>query len=150
MRIARRFAVASAALSMCLMASIASAGDFTLSENAEVANGVVVTYDPLSGNVSYSGNGVLVSTMELKSVDPLFLPAGVNDNVVTGPFDVMSNVKFFKLVTEGIGGVDVGAILPMGMSASDVMSKVQVDGSIKPSGKLTAAPGGGPYLYVVP
>jgi hypothetical protein len=150
MRIARRFAVAMAALSVCLMATAANAGSFTLSQSADVANGVVVTYDPASGNVSYNGNGVLVSTMELKSAENLFIPAGVNEGVVTGAFDVMNAGKFFKLVTDGVPSVDVGAILPTGLSADAVLNGIQVDGSIKPSGKLTAAPGGGPYLYVVP
>jgi hypothetical protein len=62
----------------------------------------------------------------------------------------MNAGKFFKLVTEGVGAVDVGAILPPGLSADALAAELQVDGSIKPAGKLTAAPGGGPFLYVVP
>ena len=45
----------------------------------------------------------------------------------------------------------VGTVMPMGLnfdSANAVFTKV--DGSVTPSGKLTAAPGGGPYLHVVP
>jgi hypothetical protein len=150
MRIARRSAVALAALSVCLMATAAQAGTFTLSNEAAVANGVVVTYDPGTGNLSYDGNGVLISSLELKSAGGILNPAGANDGVIAGPFDVFTSAKFFKLVTEGVASVDIGPVVPAGMTAEALMADIAVDGSIKPAGKLPDAAGGGPYLYVVP
>jgi hypothetical protein len=151
MRIARRFAVALAALSVCLMATAAHAGAFTLSTEGAVANGVVVTYDPGTGNVSYDGNGLSISSLELKSAGGLFDASKVNAGVIAGPFDLINAGKFFKLVTPpGVPSVDVGPVLPPGLAADAIMADIEVDGSLVPSGKLPDAAGGGPYLYVVP
>jgi hypothetical protein len=132
------------------MTTAVSAGTFVLSDSPSTANAATVTYDAATGAVAYSGNGTLISTLELKSTASQFIPGGVNDGVIAGPFDVMTTAKFFKLVTEGVDGVDIGPILPPGLSAEAIMADIAVDGSIKPSGKLDAAPGGGPFLYVVP
>jgi hypothetical protein len=137
-----------AVLALVVMTTAAGAGTFTRSDNPATPNAATVTYDPATGALGYWGNGTLISTMELKSASSMFIPGGVNDGVISGPFDVMSTAKFFKLATDGVTGVDVGTILPPGLSADAIMADLQVDGSIKPSGKLDAAAGGGPYLYV--
>jgi hypothetical protein len=132
------------------VASVAQAGSFTMTTDPGVANGVVMTYDPGTGNIGYNGNGTLVSSFELISASSQLNPAGVNAGVISGPFDVFTSAKFFKLVTEGIGSVDIGPVLPAGLSGDALMADLAIDGSIKPAGKLDAAAGGGPYLYVVP
>jgi hypothetical protein len=139
-----------ALMALVTLATVAQAGAFTLTSDAGVANGVVVTYDPGTGNLSYAGNGTLISSMELKSAGGILDPTKVNAGVLAGPFDVFTSAKFFKLVTEGVEGVDIGPVVPAGMSAEALMADFQVDGSIKPAGKLVDAAGGGPYLYVVP
>jgi hypothetical protein len=139
-----------ALLAIVVLATTATAGTFIVTDAPATPNAATVTYDPATGALGYSGNGTLISTMELKSTGGLFNPAGVNPDVITGAFDVFTSAKFFKLVTEGIPGVEIGAVLPIGLSADAIVADIQVDGSIKPSGKLPAAPGGGPYLHVVP
>jgi hypothetical protein len=151
MRIARRSAVALAALSVCLMATAVHAGEFTRSTDGTVTNGVVVTYDPGSGNLSYDGNGIMISSLELKSAGGWFDATKVNSDVISGPFDLINSGKFFKLVTPpGIASVDVGPVLPAGLTAEALLAEIEVDGSLVPIGKLPDAAGGGPYLYVVP
>jgi hypothetical protein len=89
--------------------------------------------------------------MELVISDRLFDWSQVNPGVLTFQDWVgVNDVKFFKLVTEGMAGVDIGPVLPGGLTAEFLLADMRVDGSIKPMGKLTAAPGGGPYLYLVP
>jgi hypothetical protein len=139
-----------AVLAVVVMTTVASAGTFTLSDNPATSNSATVTYDPASGNLSYAGNGTLISTMELKSASGMFIPGGVNADVIGPLFDLITPQKFFKLTANGIDSVDVGRVLPAGLSADALLADIAVDGSIKPSGKLDAATGGGPYLFVVP
>jgi hypothetical protein len=129
--------------------AVARAGAFT-STLVPVENAAVLTYDPSTGSIGYNGHGTLISSFELKSINNRFDPALVNAGVISGPFDVLTSAKFFKLVTEGVDAVDIGPILPPGLGPGDVIAELEVDGSIKPSGKLVDAPGGGPYLLWVP
>jgi hypothetical protein len=130
---------------------VTRAGTFSVTSEAVVPNGVVVTYDPADGNLSYDGNGTLIAVMELISSGHLFDPSKVNAGVLPPLCELcFTQAKFIKLVTEGIPSVDVGPVLPPGLSTELLQADLQVDGAIKPAGKLTAAPGGGPYLYVVP
>ncbi len=138
-----------ALLTLVCLTPAANAQQFTWADSQAVTNAVVLTYDPANGNLSYDGNGKEVTTFELKSLGGKFLPAGVNDGVVTGPFDVLSADKFFTLTTapNQVASVDIGAILPAGISKDDLMADFQISGSLYPSGALTSAEGGGPYLY---
>jgi hypothetical protein len=132
-----------------ILASVAQAGTFTLTFQPVVPNAVVVTYDPANGNLSFDGNGVLIVAMEIISSNSLFDLLKANDGVI--PWDPSGiPLKFFKLSVEGIDRVDIGPVLPAGLTSEFLLADLQVDGSIKPSGKLTDAPGGGPYLFVVP
>ncbi len=152
MRIARRFAVVMAALSVCLMANVAKAASFVQSLDPVVANAVVVTYDPTDGNVSYDGNGKEITTFELKSASSMLIPAGVNEGIVTGPFDVLNAGKFFTLTTapNQVAAVNIGKVMPAGLTADQIIADASIGGSLYPSGGLDKAEGGGPYLYVVP
>jgi hypothetical protein len=103
---------------------------------------VVVTYDPSTGNIGFNGNGTLVTSFELKSASSQLIPSGVNPGVISGPFDVLTPAKFFKLVTEGVGSVDIGPILPPGLTCDALLADLSIAGSIKPAGNLHDAPGG--------
>lgn len=122
----------------------------TMTDVQEVANAVVVTYDPLDGNLSVNGNGVNMTTIELKSAGEMFRPENVNDGIISPPFDVATNAKLFTLKTAGFGSLDFGAVYPTDMTGEMVMADMAVAGSILPSGGLSDAAGAGPYLYVVP
>ena len=148
MRIARCSAVALAALSVGLTATAVQAGSFTRSNSPDVDNAIVVSYDPADGNLSFKGNGQIVTTLELKSTGGLFIPGGVNDNVIPGPFDILNPAKFFRLDTNGLTELNMGKIVPAGLSADAIIADMQVSGSKKPAGGLEVE--GGPYLYVVP
>jgi hypothetical protein len=150
MRIARRFAVVLTALTVCLLATNVFAGALAPTTNPATPNAATVTYDPANGNLSYAGNGTSITTMELKSAGKLFNPNALDAGVVRGPFDVFTTEKFFQLITAGTDGQNFGQVVPAGLSSDAIIADMQIDGSIKPSGKLPAAAGGGPYLYVVP
>ena len=150
MRIARCLAVAVAAVSVCLAGSFAKAGTFAAGSAASVDNAVTVVYDPADGALKVNGGGINVTTLEIKSKGSKFIPAGATAGVFAPPFDVASAAKLFKLSTGGFGSLDVGKVLPAGLSSQDLLGDLDVNGSILPSGALTAARGGGPFLYVVP
>lgn len=150
MTYARRFAVALAALTTCSVATVAHADEFQPTDNPNVPDAIVVTYDPQSGEVFASGNGTIFTSLELKSANGLLRPDMVNEGVASGPFDVNNTSKFFKLATEGLAELSIGTIAPAGMSMAQFMDEMKVDGSILPSGRLPNAAGGGPFLYVVP
>ncbi len=82
----------------------------------------------------------------------MLIPDGVNAGVVTGPFDVLNASKFFTLTTapNQVSSVDIGAIMPTGLSAADIIGDTEIGGSLYPSGALDTAEGGGPLLFVVP
>jgi hypothetical protein len=116
----------------------------------DVADAVVVVYDPGTGNLSVADNGVSITTLELKSAGNLFIPGNIAAGVISPPFDVVSPSKLFKLSTGGFSSVDFGNIVPTGISPEALLADMDVNGSILPSGGLNAAAGGGPYVYVVP
>jgi hypothetical protein len=136
-----------AMLAVATLSGAAQAGPFTLTSEAVVSNAVVVSYDPADGNLSYDGNGYLISEMELKSSASLFDPSKVNEDVIVGPFDVFTSAKFFKLVTAGIESLDIGPVLPTWLTAEFLIEDMQVECRVRPG---NCTPGGGPYLYVVP
>jgi hypothetical protein len=111
-----------------------------------------VTYDPGTGNLSYAGNGTLITSIELQSADSLFLPENLPGDGLhwRDLCCVYARSKFFQLITAGWEGTNFGPVLPPGLSVDAIIADITIDGSIKPSGKLWDAPGGGPYLYWVP
>jgi hypothetical protein len=137
-----------ALLAVVTASGVAQAGMFTLTSQAVVPNAIVVSYDPADGNLTYDGNGLLVSTMELKSSSGLFDPSKVNADVIVGPFDVFTSAKFFRLDTAGIARVDIGPVLPRELTVKLLIEDMQVECSFKP-GLCRSAPGAGPYLYVI-
>jgi hypothetical protein len=139
-----------AALTLTALTTVASADSLTPIFDPAPANSVSLLYDPSTGNLSYTGNGTLITTMELKSASSLFIPENVSSEIVWGPFDVKTKSKIFRLITAGIEGEDFGPVLPTGLSFDTVLSDIAIDGSIKPAGKLRDAPGGGPYLQGIP
>jgi len=151
MRIARRFAVVVAALSVCTLASVAQAAPFAgVAGSPDVASAVVVAYDPADGHLWMNGNGVKVTTFELKSAGSKFIPGNVPPGTISPPFDVATEAKLFKLSTAGLDGIDFGNALPAGLTLEAAMQDLDVNGSILPSGNLGRAPGGGPYFHYVP
>jgi hypothetical protein len=137
-----------ALLAVVTLSGVAQAGTFTLTSEAVVPNAVVVTYDPGNGNLSYDGNGVLITTMELKSSASLFDPSKVIADAIVGPFDVLTSAKFFKLDTDGSANVDIGPVLPSGLSADVLRADIQVDHSIISICNFECFRPA--YLYVVP
>jgi hypothetical protein len=132
------------------LTTAAHAGTLTPIYDPAPANSVTLLYDPATGNLSYSGNGTLISTIELKSAGQWFIPANLRPEIQLGPFDVATPAKMFRLITAGTEGEDFGPILPSGLSFDAVLADIAIDGSIKPAGKLHDAPGGGPYLLGIP
>jgi hypothetical protein len=131
----------------------AIAGSFVLSDVPVRSQAVMLTYDPADGNLSVDGNGVLISVLELKSPNSIFEPAGMlymPEGCFNFAGDVQTRLKLFFLHTEGVANCELGDVLPTDLTAEFLLAELEVDGSIKPSGMLTSAPGGGPYLYVVP
>jgi hypothetical protein len=150
MRIARRSAVVLAALSVCTVASVANAGKFTPTNNREVANAVVLQYEPTDGHLLIDGNGRSMTTFELKSAGSLLKPEAVPAGTLAPPFDVGTSAKIFKLSTGGFPSLDLGRALPSGLSLDALVADLDVNGSLLPAGPLTSAEGGGPYIYYVP
>jgi hypothetical protein len=157
---ARRRMIMIRTLAQCVATFVAlsavhvEAGRFTLTDVAVVPQAAVLSYDPQDGNLSLDGNGVQITTFELILANSLFIwselqppPDGCFSR---GPFDVFIPNKLFMLNTAGVSSCVIGKVLPAELSAAFLLEELSVDGSIKPSGKLPAAPGGGPFLYVVP
>jgi hypothetical protein len=133
------------------ISSAAEGGAFMLTTDAVVPNAVVVSYDSTDGNLSYDGNGLLITSMWLASEDHLFIVSNVDPEMFSGQYDVVSSAELFKLVgPRGVSGLDLGPVLPIGLTAESLLQDMFVDGSLQPRGHLTDAPAGGPYLYVVP
>ena len=133
-----------------LLSSSVLAGPFTLTNNASTANAVVLSYDPAAGSLAVAGNGLSITTFELKSAGSKFIPGGIPAGTISPPFDVATAAKIFKLSTGGFPSLDLGASYPKGLSADAVLADLDVNGSKLPSGNLGSGGGGGPYLYVVP
>ena len=148
MRIARRFAVVLAALSICTLASVANAAGLTMGSGASTPDAVSLIYDPADGNLMLDAGSVKVTTIEIKSAGSMF--GAAVPGMFVPPFDVASATKLFKLTTAGVSSLDFGKILPAGLSGDALLADLSVNGSILPSGGLGNAPGGGPYLHVVP
>jgi hypothetical protein len=139
-----------AVAAMTALTAAAEAGTFTPVFEPATPNAVTVTYDPGTGNLSYAGNGTLITVIELRSAGSLFIPENLTIWVSRGPFGVFTRNKFFDLITAGTHGADFGPVLPPGLSVDAILADITIDGSIKPAGKLWDAPGGGPYLFWVP
>jgi hypothetical protein len=137
-------------LALVVLTTTANAGTLARGTGPATPNAYTLTYDPGSGNVSFAGNGTLITTSELISAGNKFVPGNLDPGVQKGPFDVFTANKFFQLITAGTEGQNYGAVLPGGLSADAIIADIAIDGSIKPAGKLPAAAGGGPYLWVVP
>jgi hypothetical protein len=135
-------------LAFTTLSTEAQGRTFTLSSEPVVPSTLNLTYNPADGNLSYSGGGSLVSAIELLSATGLFDPTKVNSDVISGPFDVFTPAKFFKLVTDGVASVDIGPVFPTGLKADPLLPDLQVDASLKPSGYV--GPPWTPYLYIVP
>lgn len=131
------------------LTSVAHAGQLTRTD-AEVADAVILTYDPADGNLSMNSTGSLqITTIELKSAG-MFLPENAAAGVFEPPFDVVNADKLFTLKTSGVNAISFGTVLPAGLDAETIISDISINGSILPQGGLEDAVGGGPYLYVVP
>jgi len=150
MRITRHFSmvIVVAALTLGSLVSVAEAAPFAgWTWATDVPEAVVVVYDPADGHLWMNGNGLKVTTFELKSAGAKFIPENVPAGTFSPPFDVARPAKLFKLSTGGMDGVDFGNVLPAGLTFEAVMQDLNVNGSILPRGYLVEAPGGGPYLY---
>ncbi len=170
MRIARCFAVALTVCTLSLLASNARAAQapLTMTDNPNTPNATTITYDPSNGFFQASGSGVTQTSIDLRSKSGIFniaAPGGDGSSGIrpkgegpfVGLFDVSSPSKVFVLATPpgycclNYASAD-GLNIPAGTAdiAAFLMEDLTVDGSLNPSGALTAAPGGGPYLFVVP
>jgi hypothetical protein len=134
------------------LSTVAQAGPLTLTPERFVpvvpgAVAVVVIYNPADGNLSVESNGRDMSSVELLSSAGLFDPSKVNEDVLVGPFDLINPGKFFKLVPPpGLASLDIGPILPSGLSADALLADLQIDGSLVACHSCNA----GAFLYMVP
>jgi len=136
---------------VAIISSSVLAGPLQLTTDGNRGNSVVVTYDPASGHVSANGNGVNFTTFEFLSAGSKFIPANIPAGTIAPPFDVGTASKIFKLSAgAGLPTLDLGNSYPSGMTADALLADLTLNGSIAPSGSLESAPGGGPWLYVVP
>src|SRR5690606_37593069 len=127
----------------------AQARPFTLvSEPVGQYGTILVTYDPGTGHVRYEAMDHAVTIMELWAASGRFDPTSVHPNVLSGPFDLLTPFKFFKLVNnegEGTRRVDIGPILPLGMSAETLLADISADAVLATEDRSPDL-----YLYVVP
>ena len=149
MKIARRFAVVLAALSVCFAGVSAFAATPGSSSNGVVSNAVVLTYDPADGSLSANGGGLSISALEVKSKGSKFIAANAS-SAYSGLFDVKTSAKLFKLEPSGFGSLVMGKVLPAGLSSAQVIADLDINGALLPSGSLSSGGGGGPFLYTVP
>ena len=152
MRIARRFAVVAAMLTVSIMATNAFALDF-VETDAPVDNAVHLIYNPADGSASVLANGLDgVTTTSLKSAGGNFNPDA--NTIEIAPFpDQNTTSSFFKLSAPPSSLQEIvftAGWLPSGLSADEVIADVSYSGSLDPSGAWADAAGGGPYLLVVP
>ena len=150
MRIARRFAVVAAMLTVSVMTTNAFA--FTVADSA-VENAVNLIYNPADGSATVLANGLAgVTTTSLKSAGGNFNPDSVTIEIAPFP-DQNTSTSFFKLSAPPSSLAEIAfdaGWLPSGLSADDVIADVTYSGSLDPSGAWADAAGGGPYLVVVP
>jgi hypothetical protein len=93
-------------------------------------------YDPASGNVAFYGDGHTLTTLQIVSSQALFLPENVNAGVLSSPFDVFTSAKFFHLNTGGFESIDLGPVLPPGLTFDLLRDDLTFSGSIRPAGLL--------------
>lgn len=106
-----------------------------------VPTSLTVTYDPNSGRViATAPDGSALTAFELRSESGAF--DGSCDNL-SGPFDVCTPSKVFKLDTNGFPSIDFGEILPTGMSGEWLLGDLRADGASKGGGFAT---GNGVFL----
>jgi hypothetical protein len=142
----------------------ANAEPFVLTDNPAPPDAVVMSYDPASGFVHVKANGVNVdgdplamATLLIESRFHLLdLPVEPYLSLACRPgppffhcFDGLPR-EVFAFFPEGTDELPYGPILPPGLSADWLLADLGVDGTFLRSGRLKAAPGGGPYLYIVP
>ncbi len=170
MRIARCFAVALTVCTMSLLASNVRAAQapLTLTDNPNTPNATTITYDPTNGFFQVSGSGINQTSIDLRSKSGIFniaAPGGDGSSGIrpkgeapfTGLFDVSTPNKLFVLATPpgycclNYASAD-GLNIPAGTSdlLAFLLADLTIDGSLNPSGALSDAPGGGPYLYGCP
>jgi hypothetical protein len=89
---------------------------------------LTVVYDPASGHVTaYAPHGTSLTALELRSSS-----LGLTEDCSSaffGPFDVCSTEKVFKLVTGGFETLDMGNILPSGLTPQQIAEDMMVDGA---------------------
>lgn len=113
-----------------------------------VPNALAMFYDPTDGHIFIEGNGLQITTLELKSAGNKFIPSGIPAGTISPPFDVATPAKIFKLSTGGFAFLDLGRAYPPGIPFDLVINDLTVDGSRLPSGNI--AVNGGPHLCCVP
>jgi hypothetical protein len=85
-------------------------------------------YDPHDGNITVFGDGLTLTTLEIFSTQSLFAPQHVNDGVLSSPFDVFTPAKFFHLNTSGFESLDIGPVLPPGLSFDSLRNDLVFSG----------------------
>ena len=146
-------------VSALALASTVKAGNLTMGTSGFTANAVTLVYEPSGGHdglgeLSFnSGGGQDITTFELVtdgSNGVSFVPGQEHPGNFLPPFDVVTPEKLFLLRTDGVDAVDIGPVLPVGISGADLQAALTLNGSLAPSGGLDSAAGGGPYLCCVP
>jgi hypothetical protein len=100
------------------------------------ADAILLYYDPGTGNVEVeTTNDIQMTTLSILSTSGLFRPSEAAADVFLPPFDRITENKVFKLGTSGFSNVAFGPIIAPGNSPF-LLSELDVDGSILPSGSL--------------
>jgi hypothetical protein len=93
-------------------------------------------YDPADGNITVYGDGLKLTTLEILSQQSLFRPESAHAGVLSSPFDVFTSSKFFHLHTSGFESLEIGPVLPPGLSFDELRNDLVFSGSIHPAGLL--------------
>ena len=92
---------------------------------------VVLTYDPINGDVKIEGSET-ISTLHIFSADGLLSL----ENPGTGLFDVSTDKSRFYLDPSGLAITEIPGLLPAGLTYTQVIVDLTVDGSFVDGGGL--------------
>jgi hypothetical protein len=117
---------------MACLASFAHASTILHGSASPVSAGLSLIYDPGTGHLTVDApNGIKLSAFQLESTGSHL--TGQCEHM-GGPFDVCTNSKVFKLVTDGFETLDLGPVLQPDLRPNDLLDDLTIDGATLPSG----------------
>jgi hypothetical protein len=104
-----------------------AAGHVPQGSNVPVSSGLSIIYVPESGRLSATApQGSMLTALEIQSAAGNF--TGTSENL-DGIFDFSSPHKLFKLRTGGFSSLELGPILPTGLTPEAMLTDLTVDGA---------------------